>query len=234
MGMDQADLTFVGGGVSCVAVLEELVARSLAEPRIWQGGAATGRPLRVLIVDRGGEFGGGVPYGRSVPPGCLCNDPVLMQHPAEFAAWLHEHRERWLRRLRAGRDPVVRRWLAFNTECLAGAQYAPSDFDALFVPRLIYGDFVREKLNVALTTANASRALEVVLVRGRAIGIKRSGQSFQLDLEGGGGVMSSGRRSRNRQPAAAAGARARRQARVSQRAMHQRSTEAEIPSIARG
>src|SRR4051794_41473584 len=100
--MDRVDLTFVGGGVSSAAVLEALVELALSGPGPPRERAATaGRPLRLLVLDQAGEFGGGVPYGRSIPLGYLCNDPAGKQHPAAFTTWLHERRRGWLKQVSA-------------------------------------------------------------------------------------------------------------------------------------
>jgi uncharacterized NAD(P)/FAD-binding protein YdhS len=189
--MDRVDLAFVGGGVSSAAVLEALVELALSGPCPLRERAATaGRPLRLLVLDQAGEFGGGVPYGRSVPPGYLCNDPAGKQHPAAFTTWLHERRPEWVGSLRESGDPGARRWLALNAGPLAAADRDPRGYDGLFVPRAVYGSFARERLAGTLTAAHADGSLDISLRRERVVGLVASGPSFRLDLQGGGAVAS--------------------------------------------
>jgi uncharacterized NAD(P)/FAD-binding protein YdhS len=175
---DHADIALVGGGVSCVAVLEPLVAGLLAGP-------ARPRPARVLVLDAAGDFGGGVPYGRKVPAGCLCNDPAGRQHDAAFAAWLGERHDAWTDALRGSGDPGARLWLGLNTGALAAARSDPAGYAGLFVPRVVYGDFVRERLDRLLGAARATpRAVEVSFGRARVTGVGRVGGGFRLELGG--------------------------------------------------
>jgi uncharacterized NAD(P)/FAD-binding protein YdhS len=187
---DHADLAFIGGGVSSVATLERLLEEARGSvDRVGERVARTGRPIRIFILDKGGDFGGGVPYGNSVPTGFLCNEPVGKQHSMDFAVWLHECRDDWLGMLSASGDPAVRRWLATNAAALRTARSDPAAYAGLFVPRVVYGDFVRQKLKRALTAARATRLFEVLLRHEWVTSIERAaGNGLRLGFQGGGAV----------------------------------------------
>lgn len=119
------DLAVVGGGVTATAVLEQLL------PRLPPA-------TRIAVIDRHGDFGGGVPYGHAARPSFLCNNPVHAQHDASYEAWLRAS-DRFAA-IRESGDPLLQRWCAHNAEALAEQRY-----EALFLPRSVYGDFVREK-----------------------------------------------------------------------------------------
>src|SRR4051794_41622621 len=94
--MDRVDLTFVGGGVSSAAVLEALVELALSGPCPLRERAATaGRPLRLLVLDQAGEFGGGGAHRRSLPPRYLLHHPTREKHPAAVTTLPHQRRRGW-------------------------------------------------------------------------------------------------------------------------------------------
>jgi uncharacterized NAD(P)/FAD-binding protein YdhS len=182
MMAEHADLAFVGGGVSSTATLELLLQAYKSRGQV----ATVGRPIRIILLDRNHNFGGGVPYGYSVAPGFLCNEPVGKQHPSDFAAWLHDRRDDWLGMLSSTDDPAVRRWLAMNAATLETARLDPGSYAGLFVPRAIYGNFVREKLQRALAAARATQLFEISLRHDEVMSIESVvGSRLHLRLRSG-------------------------------------------------
>ncbi|HEX8252379.1 MAG TPA: FAD/NAD(P)-binding protein, partial [Thermoanaerobaculia bacterium] len=151
------DLAVIGGGVSATSVLQDLL------PRLT-------RSARIAVIDRRGDFGGGVPYGSAARAGFLCNNPVHAQHDGSYAEWLDEHQERWLAPLAASGDPLLRRWYAHNAAALARHEYAE-----LFLPRNVYGEFMREKMARLVAAA-------VEVIRGEVVDLA---PGFTLKLADG-------------------------------------------------
>jgi uncharacterized NAD(P)/FAD-binding protein YdhS len=154
------DVVFVGGGFSATMTLVHLI-RELS-------GAA---PLRIAMLDRDGEFGGGVPYGSLADPMFLLNENVATMNVSGLLDWLSVHRERWLGLLEAKHSPGVMNWLSINARALRAARANPASYLPLHIPRCIFGLFVCEVLQATIADARKASVASVDLVRGDAITI---------------------------------------------------------------
>jgi uncharacterized NAD(P)/FAD-binding protein YdhS len=122
-------------------------------------------PIDIVVVDRLGAFGGGVPYGPAVDPSFLLIEPVATSTPPEFHEWLFRRRFELIER--SHRDPALRSWIAANEERLREARYQD-----LFVPRRFFGLFAAERLDAGIRAAAASGQARVRLVEGEVIDVE--------------------------------------------------------------
>lgn len=154
------DVALVGGGVTSTSTLLQL----LAEHRGGRTGAAT---LRVALIDRDGDFCGGLPYGSRSGSASLTVTTLdeFVPDPLreDFLRWLGDHRERIL-----DGDPelpVSRSWVEEHAEEIRGDRWA-----SLFVPRLFFGRFLRDATDEAVARAEG---VEVLFVQGEARALDR-------------------------------------------------------------
>jgi uncharacterized NAD(P)/FAD-binding protein YdhS len=172
------DLAIVGGGLSGALVLSNLIdvlCDELMRP-------LAGAPFRVVAIEPNGQLGPGIPYGHATTqPGFLMLESVARSTPPEFQDWLRKHAGRVLQALRAEADELVAHWLPLNEHRLLAGE-----FDDLFVPRRVFGQFVSERVAERLGRARRQNVLELTAIRGTATDIVLdSDASFRVQTSGG-------------------------------------------------
>jgi uncharacterized NAD(P)/FAD-binding protein YdhS len=166
-------LVLVGGGPAAATVVLRLAERlRLARPA---------GPVEIVLIDRDGETGGGDPHGARTSPALLLNDKLaeIDSTGIGLTAWLHAHRSRWIGRLVDAREPMVDRWLEANHNALAR-----TDFAGLYLPRSVFGDFIRERFAAARRQL-ARHGVHVSVRCGEVTGIRPAGTGWQVLAAGG-------------------------------------------------
>jgi uncharacterized NAD(P)/FAD-binding protein YdhS len=151
-GRRTADLAIIGAGASgthaLLALLKELSA----------GDRKRTRPLRIAIIDHDPQFFSGVAYGRRSGPASLTLSTVKNFLPDEergpFVDWLIAHGDELADS--ADVDPA---WLdRHRDDVLCGR------WEHLFIPRRLYGAYLAEYANAAISQARSRALAEVVTV----------------------------------------------------------------------
>jgi uncharacterized NAD(P)/FAD-binding protein YdhS len=135
---DGYHLLYVGGGLSTTCVLA-----TLGQALLERGQDSSGTkklPLHITVIDKYGDFGGGLAYGRQTSPAFLLQDSVkTIDSPSlPFRRWLGRHAGHILARL-ADADARLDRWLEAHRDALSRGAY-----DDLHLPRLVFGAFARD------------------------------------------------------------------------------------------
>src|SRR5437764_1164407 len=138
-------LVLIGGGQASLCVLlrmAELVQLPGAD------GLGPDR-FEVVLVDRAGETGGGAPHAATVSAALLLNDSITETESSGLGlvAWLTANRARWQTMLLDSGDPRATRWLERHR-----AEIDRDEFGGLFLPRLVFGQFLRERWSDAVET----------------------------------------------------------------------------------
>lgn len=142
-------LVLVGGGPSSLCVvlrLAELV-------RLPRGDGADPDRFEVVLVDRAGETGGGVPHAANVSPALLLNDSLTETDTSGIGLveWLTANRARWQRMLVDSGDRRAVRWLERHQ-----VEIDRDELGGLFLPRLVFGQFMRERWTDAVEALRSS------------------------------------------------------------------------------
>jgi uncharacterized NAD(P)/FAD-binding protein YdhS len=130
-------LVLIGGGPSSLCVMLRL-----AELVRLLGADGTGPDrFEVVLVDRAGETGGGAPHASTVSAALLLNDSVTETESSGLGlvTWLIANRARWQGMLLDSSDPRATRWLERHR-----TEIDREEFGGLFLPRLVFGQFLRE------------------------------------------------------------------------------------------
>ena len=138
-------LVLIGGGPSSLCVLMRM-----AELVRLPGADRTGpERCEVVLVDRAGETGGGAPHAATVSAALLLNDSITETDASGLGlvAWLIANRARWQDMLLASGDPRATRWLERHR-----AEIDRDEFGGLFLPRIVFGQFLRERWSEAVET----------------------------------------------------------------------------------
>jgi len=172
------DLLIIGGGLSGASLIQELT-RQVPKP-------PPGRQIRILAVEKSGEFGGGIAYGKALPLEYLLNDQLRIMGTKDFESWLVRTRSRWLTELKHHRSPATAQWLRNHH-----SEISVCDFSNLHIPRRVFGDFVREGLDQAIESAPRS-GFNIELKKGEVTEITpESDGFFRVKLKNSGLVRTS-------------------------------------------
>jgi len=167
----RADLAIVGTGLSGSRALIELVARLAQGPR-------PRRPFEVILFDRAGEFGRGIPYGANSDRRAMLIEDLRGTRCPEFLAWVRAHPQE-LESLGEGCDDD-RAWHARNAAAIsAGA------FEELYLPRHVFGTFSRRLLEAAMDEGGARGLLRVVRRIEEIVDISPADDGFELATAAG-------------------------------------------------
>lgn len=177
------DLLFIGGGLSgtltLIQVLKELRSAGAAVKDL-----RSGHGWRIAVANTSGDFGGGLPYGRSVHPMLLLNNDIATMNICGFQHWLAYNRDLWLGMLRAQPTAGIKGWLRFNQAALCSAEYEAERYLSLFLPRCVFGLFIADFLAEALTEARDLPA-RVDLLQDEVVSLARSGKGFRIGFRNG-------------------------------------------------
>jgi uncharacterized NAD(P)/FAD-binding protein YdhS len=172
------DVVVAGGGLAGSRVVVELLEYLRAE------GHLALRAPEILMIDRRGAFGGGMPYGAAEDRGLLRIDTVGQSTPKDFQEWMFSHRYALAERCKRPRqDLLLRAWIARNERRLLGGA-----FDDLYVPRKFFAEFAASRLYEQSQRASEGGYARVEFLRGDIVGLS--------PLEGAGyeALLARGRR----------------------------------------
>ena len=159
---DSYDLSVIGGGISGSLVVIKLL-QSLEISKANQTS-----PKRIVIFDRMGDFGAGIPYGeKSSEPGFLLIDTVAKSTPPEFQTWLKAKRNELIAELQAQTDTAVKTWLSENRAALSEGK-----IDELFVPRRLFGKYITDLLFKQIRQASDAGLASIKLVHDEVVDLK--------------------------------------------------------------
>ena len=167
------DLAIIGSGIACTLTLQAFLAK--LERRA--------RPVDIVVVERDPQFWRGFPYGDRSSPNSLIITTLGEFVPDcerdDFVAWLIAERERWTHELSRTGGQVAQRWLAEN-----GAAMDAGDWDEIYVPRILYGQFAEARLARLVTDAEAAGLARVTLVHGEAVDVEPRGGRYRVVMAG--------------------------------------------------
>ena len=137
---------FVGGGVGNIFAVSEMV-KNLIE--IAQKSPFTLPKQKLIIIDRMGNFGGGIPWGKDAHLSFFFNSPHRLNEPKEaFKEWIFNNIDQVITYIQQKGGKVGFEWLIRNQKKLSAQQ-----IDEVYFPRRIYGFFMEDKLYKTLNAA---------------------------------------------------------------------------------
>jgi len=180
-GGPEHDLLFVGAGASTaytlVSLLDALVEVEV-EPR---------PPVRVVVVDRAPDAFSGLPYGDRAARSCLLITALREFLPDEergrFCRWLSENKHWVFDEFRASAGPSSAAWWERHRDAVER-----DEFDPLFLPRYVFGDYLEDLARRAIARAEAAGRARVAVVQDEVEAVRPScGGGFTV--HGAGGVL---------------------------------------------
>lgn len=173
--VDAVDLAFVGAGASTAYVLMALLAAL--------GEGSPESPLRIAVVEREPDAFSGVAYGGRAARTSLLITPLRdFLPPGElrlFTGWLAENKHRAFDEFLAVDGEVSSRWWARHRDAVAR-----DDFDDLYLPRYIFGTYLRERTHRAITAAAAAGAATTEVIQDDVLAARPDGAGYLLTCRG--------------------------------------------------
>ena len=172
---DTYDIAFVGSGISSAYTLRHYLALLAERP--------PAKAVRLIVFEKSGEFWAGVPFGHFSGRASLLISSLKEFIPqeaerAEFKAWLTQNRDRLLDKSNGTHGKLSARWLLDNADAISA-----SDWDDLYLPRYLFGLYLRERLTALLQGAVAKGLIEFKLATSDVVDIERCGELQRLVLD---------------------------------------------------
>ena len=168
------DIAIVGAGISSAHTLIHYLA--LLERQ------SLDRPVRIVVTEKSGEFWTGIPYG--LKSGC---DSLLISSLKEFipqqlerqqfVSWLNENCYWIFASQKYQNGELTSKWLAANAAAISQGMW-----DELFIPRHIYGLYLKHCLTKTIEDATAKGTLEIDLLTSEVIDIQCCEDRYRVEL----------------------------------------------------
>ena len=168
------DLAFVGSGIACTYTIIHLI--TILED------APLSQKVKILVVDKADEFWVGIPYGNLSGFNSLIitslKDFLSIDELELFKNWLKQNINWVFKDFQKRNGTLSSEWLENNVKRLA-----ENDWDNLYLPRYIFGYFLRERVNALLESAVKKNLLEYQLLSADVIDIQKNDATYKLTVK---------------------------------------------------
>lgn len=167
------DVVLIGSGLSATYTTIRLLERVLA----------TGRGQRISIanVERASEFYTGIPYGERSGTNALLITALKEFIPSPerelFTTWLSDNRHWMLESFRANGGALSAEWLKVNHGAIEAGEW-----DDLYVPRYLFGLFLKERVGTLLAEAEQLSLATHVCIHAEVVDVVRRDGLYEISL----------------------------------------------------
>lgn len=168
------DLTFVGSGIACTYTIIHFIDILEHVP--------LNKKVKILVIDKADEFWVGLPYGNRSGFNSLIitslKDFLPIDELELFKTWL-KHNINWVfKDFQKRNGTLSSNWLADNEK-----RMAESDWDNLYLPRYIFGYFLRERVTALLESAVKNNLLDYQLLKADVIDVQKNDAIYKLTVK---------------------------------------------------
>jgi sugar O-acyltransferase (sialic acid O-acetyltransferase NeuD family) len=165
------EVAIIGSGVSCAYTLIHLIERLEA--------AAPAEPVRLVVLEKTGDFWKGVPYGPQSGPHSLmitATREFLPEPERErFLDWLKVRGEKVFNPLARKDRSLSTKWLRANAPAVQNG-----GLENAYMPRFVFGLYLRDRLTNLLRRATQTGLIEHTLVTAEVTDIKRVSRKYRI------------------------------------------------------
>ena len=169
------DLIFVGSGLSSTMTLINLLKELEEKSNL--------APVKIGVIEEADDFFAGVPYsGRAGKTSLIItNLEEFLPEPelGEFKDWLSENKEWAFEAFAKSGGDRTKRWVKENTDALA-----LNAWDKLYLPRYLFGLYLAQAANRALSEAHSKNLVECRFINAQVYDIVRSEGGFEVKTSG--------------------------------------------------
>jgi uncharacterized NAD(P)/FAD-binding protein YdhS len=170
------DVVAIGSGLSTTYTTIRLLEALTADP--------LDRVVRITTIERAGEFHAGIPYGQRSGTNALLitslKDFIPSPERERFVEWLNANRDWMFDEFRRNGGALTADWLTRHE-----TEIATGDWHDLYVPRYLFGLFLRDRINLLTAAATEAGLLEMNYVIGEAADIQKTDVGFTVLLADG-------------------------------------------------
>jgi uncharacterized NAD(P)/FAD-binding protein YdhS len=168
------DLAFVGSGIACTYTIIHFI--NLLDQ------APLNQKVKMLVIDKADEFWVGIPYGNRSGFNSLIitslKDFLSIDELELFKTWLKNNINWVFKDFQKRNGTLSSEWLENNEKRLA-----ENDWDNLYLPRYIFGYFLRERVITLLESAVKKNILDYQLLSADVIDIQKNDAIYKLTLK---------------------------------------------------
>jgi len=180
----QYDIAILGGGISSSLTLLHLIRKLLSANR-------PEKEINIVVVEKQNEFWRGFPYGKRSSINSLTITTLgefIPENEKElFISWLDATQEEWIGFLKTNGGVASAKWLKNNLPMIQKKQW-----DEIYIPRFLFGNYVHEKLLEAIQNAREKRIAAIHLIEAEATDIsKKDNACYEAKLKDKNGKIMS-------------------------------------------
>lgn len=167
------DVAFIGSGVST----------SFTILRLLDGLKPDDKTLRIAVIEKDREFHTGIPYGQRSQNSLLISpldDFLPTQERQTFLDWLTINKSWVFEEFRAEAGALSNEWLEDNAALIDNDNWGP-----LYLPRTIFGRWIRERMHYAMESARVKGLIEYQLINDEALNTTPCDDGYELQLGDG-------------------------------------------------
>jgi uncharacterized NAD(P)/FAD-binding protein YdhS len=173
--MTKYDLTFIGGGMSCVTVLTAFIGDFISKRDVRPS------PIRIAVVEYHKQLWTGLPYGDRSWVNCLTistlgeflTDP---KHLKEFIAWFELNQSLLIEEYKILGGDAAEKWCSVNLDAIEGHR-----LQDIPIPRYWFGQFKAQKLTNLIQQATDQGVIVLTTYQAAAQAIDK-GKEFEVHL----------------------------------------------------
>jgi uncharacterized NAD(P)/FAD-binding protein YdhS len=179
------DLAVIGAGVSSAYTLIHYITGLAAQASIDPDSSQLSAPIKILVTEKSGEFWTGLPYGSRSGRNALLIAPLhefipQVEERQDFINWLTTHHAEIFNPAEYNaRGELSAKWLQANQ-----ASMSQGLWDDLFIPRHIFGLYIKQRVDLLLQATAAQGLIEFKLITADAIDVQYTQDIYQVDLAG--------------------------------------------------
>jgi uncharacterized NAD(P)/FAD-binding protein YdhS len=178
------DIAILGGGISSSLTLLHLLRNLIT----------TGKPQKetsIAVVEKQSEFWKGFPYGKRSSINSLTittlGEFVPEKEKELFISWLASTQDIWISFLKTHGGDAAAKWIKNNLPMIRKKQW-----DEIYIPRFLFGDYVNEKLLEAIQKVQEQKIATIHLIEAEATNIFKNGDAgYDIKLKYTDGKISS-------------------------------------------
>jgi len=175
------DIAFVGAGISAAYTLIHYISELEKQP--------ANQPRRILALEKTGEFWTGVPYGQQSG-----NNPLIITAVKEFIPqqperdhfidWLKKNRNWFFENIEQKEGILSGKWHEEHRDALANG-----DWDDLFIPRYIFGLYIKAYVNEISDKAIEGGLIELSLKKGTVMDVQSFENQYEIQFQDASGSL---------------------------------------------
>ncbi len=169
-----SNLLFVGSGISSSFTLLNCLDKI--------DNSTNTNTVKIDIIDKGGEFITGIPYGSrsgfSVLLITSLRDFLPEPELGKFIDWLNNNKKWLLDRFKKEGGVLSEKWLEKHS-----LEISNNDWYDIFIPRAFFGKYLSEKIHRKIEILQIENKVDVKFIDGNVVDIEKEDDTFSIKLE---------------------------------------------------